>query len=253
MKEEIFYNHIYILDSLLPEDEKTGSELFTQLKYLHFGNAFFHVTRYEIKNVRDLLLALSYIDLSISTSNLPLLHFEMHGIKEGILLSDGTIIRWKNLVKVLRKINVKTQNNLYIVFNTCFAAYIQKYIDIKLPAPFYGFIAPLNEVNANQLNQDFIKFYKYLISYKSFDKAIESLHETTNPIIYNYSNCYGYFDLLIKTKVNQPDIIESQFKSIYKKCISVSEGEIKKLIKGELEVAVDNMKKNYCYAQFRIQ
>jgi len=79
---------------------------------------------------------------------MPLLHFETHGSKEGLTLTNA-YVSYIELLPDLRKINVLTCNNLFIIVAACQGVYLR---DILIPslgeaAPFWGVCGPRDEPN----------------------------------------------------------------------------------------------------------
>jgi hypothetical protein len=74
---------------------------------------------------------------------IPILHISAHGFSEGIQLSDGTVITWGNLRKLLAPINNALNNSLLICLSCC-----EGYSGIRMAMfiedesyPFYTIVA----------------------------------------------------------------------------------------------------------------
>lgn len=93
----------------------------------------------------------------------PLLHLDMHGVKQGLIMArDGAIAPWRRVVPLLREINITSKGNLCVIAGVCFALYAIKEAPISLPSPVNILIAPDSEVEFGMLEDNLFGFYKAL-------------------------------------------------------------------------------------------
>lgn len=163
--------NIVVIQSLEKAEKKTGEELYNdiikrgidykqppQIKMSHKfhdvadKNAFIEILQFYVVNSE-------YMHGGV------LLHFEMHGATnlEGLILADGFLTSWKEIVDILRQINVKTKNNLYITMATCFGRYMYKGVDLEQKSPYSGYISASKEVKVHEVIEDFTSLFETLI------------------------------------------------------------------------------------------
>lgn len=133
----------------------------------------------------------------------PLIHFEMHGTEEGLLLNSGETILWKNLETYLRDLNIRLRNNLFVSVSTCYGGCLLDVYNLQLPCSFYGYIGPMGEVSMRGLNSCFIEFYDALFDTGSITEAIISmkirLPEYANKFV--YLNFEKYWQFIIQEQL----------------------------------------------------
>ena len=142
--------HIIVIQSL--ENERlTGSELYNDcikrridLQGLNFTHRLF-----DVKNKAELLNLLKQYGQNAPLYEEGLLfHLEMHGEDQqnGLILSNGELITWNELVDLFREINIKTNNNLYVTMATCYGRYMYQGVDPYKKSPYAAFISASSEV-----------------------------------------------------------------------------------------------------------
>ncbi|MEX8549429.1 MAG: hypothetical protein V5804_17655, partial [Mucilaginibacter sp.] len=191
MKRLITFDSIFVLQSLPEGDKMTGSNLYNDLLSRRVRQMpGFHTEIHDIsdKEVFDNLM--NQIKIACSNNDIrPYLHFEMHGCKEGIQLSNRELLTWEKLYNYFVKINEILRNQLFVSFATCYGAYIFQVIDPLKRSPMFGFIGPSDQISADNIEIDFYGYFDVLLSTKDFDLAIEALNNTnhTNKYVFNTS------------------------------------------------------------------
>lgn len=160
---------IIIIESLKENETKTGSNLFKDIicRYLeYYGNN--EKIKHELHLINDkdelfLLLEKIIQNYKYYPSGI-LLHFEMHGSsdKSGLVLSNDTLISWKQLQAPLIKLNVILENELYISMATCFGRFLHEAIEFRKKAPFRAFISASKEVSPLEVAQSFEAIFEKL-------------------------------------------------------------------------------------------
>jgi hypothetical protein len=127
---------------------------------------------HEPKSANELLELLHSTARLAAVGCRPLLHFDTHGDKmRGIRISaSGEFISWSILNAALRAININTKNNLCIVSGACFSIGAVLGISMAEACPYFIMIAPNKEVESGFLEDNLIKFYRFLFS--EFDIGI---------------------------------------------------------------------------------
>jgi hypothetical protein len=116
----------------------------------------------DVKTAPELYTAL---DSLANPKVKPILQLDMHGRKEGLLLSGSSeIAAWEEVVPRLRAINIASEGNLCVVAGVCFALYAIKEASISQPSPVNILVAPDREVQTGKLEDGLTGFYKSLLS-----------------------------------------------------------------------------------------
>lgn len=130
------------------------------------------VDHIDIADSGDLLTKLDEIHELCRYGAKPLLHFDIHGHRHnGLELADGSTLRWERFAEYLRKINVRTENNLAAILGTCHGLRIINALEIRMATPFAYFIAPKRDINAGKILDSLVPFYQSLIESEDFRTA----------------------------------------------------------------------------------
>jgi hypothetical protein len=186
MAKKCAFNKIYIIESLEEHEYKTGTILYNDLirwrcEQLESGSELLLITtKSEFNN--------AFIQIRKETQQqdvLPLIHFEVHGSTEGLILASNELVPWYELAEFLRSINITTRNKLFVSLATCFGAYIYSEIKTHNKAPFFGFIGPWGEITDKDAAVSYYEFYDELLTSLDFTKAVEKIN-TSNKLPYRY-------------------------------------------------------------------
>lgn len=164
-------NHIFVIQSLDNDDKPTGEELYNdvikrridllQSEANKMTHAFFH-TKDKIAFVDSL----KYIQTNAPyLSGGLLIHFEIHGSadKEGLVLADGSFVIWKEVVELLRPINISTCNKLFVTLATCFGRFMYLGVDPNLKSPYQAYISASKTVKVIEVMESFNTLFEILI------------------------------------------------------------------------------------------
>ncbi len=115
--------HIVIIESLVNE-KLTGKELYNDHIRRQIDLYEKPIThKYHSINSKNNLIVLlkDYQEKANDMNGGVLFHFDMHGHNEleGLILSDDSLVKWKELADLLRHINIVTSNKLFITMGTC--------------------------------------------------------------------------------------------------------------------------------------
>ncbi|MFZ2658122.1 MAG: hypothetical protein WAX69_24530 [Victivallales bacterium] len=157
------FSHIYVIQSLGQAEFHSGRQLYDKvLKKQAESLGWLNVVYREIDTATQLFDLLEEIaENAKNKKEMPLLHFETHGSKEGLTLTEE-YVSYIKLLPDLRKINVLTCNNLFIIVAACQGAYLR---DILIPSlgeesPFWGVCGPSDELNGQILLEGYSAFYE---------------------------------------------------------------------------------------------
>ena len=144
------FSHIYVIESLRPDDYKTGTELFNDVIMPNMMKRGLekNCELFEISSKVDFLQTLEIIrQKEIFQDVNPIIHFEMHGDKNGLQFTNNETISWAELQYYLIQLNGICGNNLFITMASCNGGYIFKAINPASCSPFWGFVGPFETVS----------------------------------------------------------------------------------------------------------
>ena len=110
----------------------------------------------------------------------------MHGDEElkGLILSNGELINWKELVDEFRKINIILKDKLFIIMATCFGRHLYMGVDPYQKSPYSGYISAREAVYPEEIVDKFIPLYEYLLETRNLVTAYLKIAETENTFYY---------------------------------------------------------------------
>ena len=92
----------------------------------------------------------------------PILHVDSHGtVADGLLLAPSSErVGWADVIELVRRLNVATENNLTCIFALCFGLHLYKEVSLKKAVPAYLFCAPASEISVGFLQEKTLSFYR---------------------------------------------------------------------------------------------
>lgn len=160
-------NGLIIFDALAESEMQTGRRLEEDLlDYCQEIDRQGYCTYYKIKSKQMLIAALKMVLTECKAGVLyPVLHFECHGDpNEGLYVhASKEYVAWEELVRHIAEINQATRNNTGIVLAACYGFQISQFVTFASPCPFNYVIAPQNELQAGQLQDVILGFYKVVV------------------------------------------------------------------------------------------
>lgn len=156
----------------------------------------FDVEFVEISSRNELEKTLIRIAREAEFGENPAIHFDFHGdINSGLYISiSNEYMDWKSLVVLLREINIKSDNGLFVFFATCYAYNLVYEASIKLETPFAYGIMPEKGISSGDLEDNVANFYSEIISGKdAYSAYLDRFSKCC--IDYNYQQVF--FEVLI--------------------------------------------------------
>lgn len=179
------YSNVFVIESLRAGDAKTGTALFNDTIRPRMMQKC-------LENQCELISVSSKTEFFDALSNIynqivynlvnPIIHLEMHGLMEGLQVTSGEIITWKELQNKLIEMNALTVNNLFLSLATCFGGYIYSVISPRLRTPFWGFIGPFETVYPDEVLANYTAFYDEFILSGDFGASEKALN-ISNPTL----------------------------------------------------------------------
>lgn len=215
------FNSIYIIESLRPEDRKTGTNLFNDLIRYRAEQYKLHAELIIIETKEEFFNELMNIKQNlIEKKILPYLHFEVHGSENGLQLRSLEMVYWKELYKYFVDINIILRNKLFISLATCYGAYMYKVIDIESRTPFFGYVGPTHKAYPSDLEKDFYNYFDTLFGTTNFDEAIAELNKTASETPYMLNTAemlFGYLRDYLVPQLRDKAQKRAKFTELFKR------------------------------------
>lgn len=171
-----FRAHEFIVIDAVPESHmQTAKHIHSYIQdYLTEANSAMSCHYFRCEGSSDFYRVMDDIhDKSIKIGSIPFIHMEGHGKQESFIMPDGSCLAWEKVFDKFRAINIATRNNLFVAIGACESAYGYKAAIITRECPVYGLFAPDEIVEAGELEDGFIEFYRGLIVENDVNVAIE--------------------------------------------------------------------------------
>ena len=117
---------------------------------------------YNLSTLAELSSVLDHISATSIPGVAPVIHIDMHGnLDNGLFIAASSeFMAWDVLSSKLKAINVSTQNNMCVVFATCYAFNMLKHLTFEDQSPCYLMIAPEEEINFGFVEDRIENFYR---------------------------------------------------------------------------------------------
>ena len=224
--DKTLINKIVIVQSLSEDEMHTGTRLHEDLETLDVWHD--RGLNPELRNIHskdDLINLLRDLREEAQLSaQWPVLHLEMHGNKDGVVLASGDFLSWQELKIPLSELNVATRNNLLVVLSACYGAYLTTAIIPSDRAPCWGLVGPHEEMSAGALLSSFQEFYSELFATGNGYQALKRLNDAVDSkkLSYLFTQCRSFFK----------DVYKDYFRNYYSpKALKLRVGELYKRMK----------------------
>lgn len=170
------YNDLWMIESLGGDDRKTGRQLYQDV-WEPSCDASPVLSRqfHSVSDSGGFNNILRNVLVSAKGGKYPLLHIECHGSKDGLVLSNGDVLTWKELTPLIKNINVACGVNLCVIFAACYgfeAMWLAGYGGFDR-APFYSIVAPNKKIGDLTLEKAFAAFYRVLLNSNDIGTALK--------------------------------------------------------------------------------
>ncbi|WP_299840361.1 hypothetical protein [uncultured Tenacibaculum sp.] len=183
--------HIIIIESLVNE-RLTGKEIYddcVRRRIDLYDKPMTH-NYYSVSTKEELIELLKYyqINATYMTGGI-LIHLEMHGSNklDGLILSNGTLIEWSELIELFRPINLITCNKLFVTMATCYGRHLYKGVDPTQKSPYSGYISASIAVNPIEIVEKYSFLFEKLIEYGNLVAAYLEMEKTESNFYYKDS------------------------------------------------------------------
>lgn len=160
ISEELQTNAIVWIHSLPEEEMGPTRRILEDLEGLGSATGF-PVNKYPVVSRAELVSTFKELTVKAQQGLRPVLHVDAHGtVTDGLLLApSGERVAWTDVIDLLRRLNVATENNLTCIFALCFGLHLYKEVSLKDPVPAYLFFAPPSEISVGFLEDQTLAFY----------------------------------------------------------------------------------------------
>lgn len=186
-----YFNKIKIIESLTPDDPKTGQKLYETISIQEYKYGDLEVGIEKVDGKRGFKRALSNAHEEARRGKFPILHIDAHGDKSGVELASGERVEWDWLGGELKKINVATRLNLVVALAACRGGYLASKAHPPQRAPFFGLIAPLEKIYPDPLQESFYYLYEELFRSMNMTKAMKKMYDRSPDQPFNYGLCHA--------------------------------------------------------------
>ena len=167
---------IYVIESLNEPDRFTGKEIYQDLlRWESEKNSNIHTSYKDIISKNEFFSWLNKILTDLNKDDDVILQLEMHGDanKSGIILSNGELIHWGELLLIFNTIK-RTCSVFHLFMATCFGNYVGQLL-LGGTLPFTSFTGTESEINENQIIEDYTQIYSHFFQEGSLYKAVEKM------------------------------------------------------------------------------
>jgi len=216
------FNKIIIIDSIPIGEVPTANDLFyDNLKWKVLFENCPSIERVELSHKIEFLNRLDTICRECVEEGIkPIIHLEMHGNEDGLVLSSGDCISWEEILPRLRVINAASKNNLTLVIAACYSARLFDLVPVHKHAPFWALVAPLHEVFPDDVRQ-FSTFYEELLREPNFPLCVDRMNaKILDPMsrfrAYNSEDLFNKVWLIYEGHMQDPQIVNARVEDLMK-------------------------------------
>ncbi|MDN4166956.1 hypothetical protein QWY31_15705 [Cytophagales bacterium LB-30] len=186
--------HIIVLESLDATDggRFTGETLyndFIKMRIDSYQKNFTHKF-YKVNSKETFSEIIKYIQHNADYMQEGIvIHLEMHGDSKlnGLVFSNGVLIKWDEICDLLRPINVATKNKLFLTMGTCNGRYIYKGVDPYKKSPYSGYISASKTVKPEEIYTKFGLLFEHLIENGNIVNSYLEMEKTESNFYYKDS------------------------------------------------------------------
>ena len=170
------FDKIFIIESLYEGEWRTGKDLYDKLKVKEAEIAGLSILYNYVNTLKELKGVLdSIIDEVETIGTYPIIHFEIHGNPDGLVLSSNELLMWNELYEHLIAVNIPINNNLFVTLAVCMGAYLMKEIRPTRSCPLWGFVGSFDELYSSDMLMRYTDFYLAFLANFNLDDAVKML------------------------------------------------------------------------------
>jgi hypothetical protein len=175
LETEFLNSGIFIIDGLKDNELQTGRRLSEDIAAFKGFSDSPSIEYKRVSTKNEVFVRLDEIKEYCKQGGYPIIHFEVHGGKEGgvYIGNEEENIPWSELVEVLREINIISRNNLGVVMAGCYGLYAIVPTEPLRPTPFYFLLGCDRSIGAGTLEENIARFYQELFKTGSLTEAMK--------------------------------------------------------------------------------
>ena len=185
MEHKVYFDTVHIVESLRPRDLLTGRRLFEDIRAVAASvSPPVTVQHSTVQTAAELVGLLRRIVADCQgNAHSPVLHIEAHGSPEGIQVSSGEFLAWREFKVELSKINEISNLNLIVVIAACDGINLLQIIEVTDRAPVRAIIGPNGEVGEDEIDRANLAFYGTLFKEGDAVAAWRAMNNAVAPQI----------------------------------------------------------------------
>ena len=198
---------------------KTGEILYhdiLQYKKYHKSESF--SSFYDVNSSEEFRLVVQAIEESLLEGDILTLQIETHGCDEGLGLSNGEILKWKDFYDIIRPLNIKTGHLLFVVMAMCKSIAMISAIDLEKRAPYRAFICTTRVVTSDEINRGFLAFYEKYFNLLNISQALTALQNEVKDdngySPFQVLSAESVFDETLNPKRNISSLVDNQLERL---------------------------------------
>jgi len=215
--------NIIVIESLDSDEWHTGKDIYDDVikRYIDYSDNNYNINHkyHDIRNADEFKNLLIQYEIELMPDNGVLFHLEVHGDenKSGLVFADGSFLGWKDILDLLRPINIKLKNKLYLSLAVCFGRYLAfQTLDIKKKSPICAFISTRKPILNSAIVEAFSIFFEKLIQTGNIVNAYKELEKINQRLIFKdvKSTIEETFRYNIEAYINNPQFRNEQRKNL---------------------------------------
>jgi hypothetical protein len=165
---------VAIIESLSPDDKKTGKMLYDHIRAQDREATYLTVeTEVQFTN------AIQEVErICRSLGKRAALHFEIHGENNGFSLSGGELVRWARVKQDIINLNFQLKNHLLVSMAVCSGSWLLDIMRATTTSPFNSLVSSPEEIYERDIERGFPVFYDALFTDDTLEEATRKLNTT---------------------------------------------------------------------------
>ncbi|MEP6726879.1 MAG: hypothetical protein ABJC98_13760 [Bacteroidota bacterium] len=209
MVTEIKFSCIYIIESFPSHDPPSGKNLYKHIEALLPKIPGMGLTLFDVDSKKGFIDAIAEIERRLDKRGItPYIHFDMHGMEEGLAFKNDEWISWAEIRPLLVGINFKTKKSLFVSLASCHGGYMVVAVSPIEKAPFYGYIGYAKEISFKQADTDWYNYFTQLFLTKDFYEAVKALNKDNDLPIYVFHSYRTIWEDIKKAWLSKYDTEE---------------------------------------------
>lgn len=244
---------IVVIQSIPEQERQTGTELYNDiLRYKSIREEDYFCKLIDVYNKQEFENAISNILSELKEGDIMTIHLETHGSFEGISLTSGEIVAWKEFYDLIRPINIKIGHLLLVVMSMCYSIAMISDINLEDRAPYRAFICTTREMYPHELYEGFVSFYEKYFTILDVCTAMKTIqkeiHDKNGNSPFQILSAENVFDETLSANRNIDDLCVQQLNRIG---ASITSENIEK-IRGKIHKIFLELRNKYSdYYNFR--